>query len=194
MAAGKKDDLTLQTTDADYTTPKRSLFLPMGRRSALPFSTRVSVRATLAKGEKERKKAIPSLLLSQEGTRFLAKSGTIDCKKISGKSSFRHNLAQGICSFQASAQLSHSMVDRLQWHGLVCRSMWDEIQKYVEEIDGRMGSDEGCGVQLDRNREMRRTTRERRAVATLVVVVIAQAVMAYYDWWYRIYMTRRRVV
>ncbi|KAF9609601.1 hypothetical protein IFM89_017696 [Coptis chinensis] len=79
---------------------------------------------------------------------------------------------------------------------LVCGSMWDEIQKYVEEIDGRMGSDEGCGVQLDRNREliMRRTTRERRAVATLVVVVIAQAVMAYYDWWYRIYMTRRRVV
>lgn len=30
-----------------------------------------------AKGEKERKKAIPSLLLSQEGTSFLAKPGNL---------------------------------------------------------------------------------------------------------------------
>ncbi|KAF9588102.1 hypothetical protein IFM89_007578 [Coptis chinensis] len=41
---------------------------------------------------------------------------------------------------------------------------------------------------------MRRTTHERRAVAALVLVIIAQAMMAYYDWWYRIYMTKRRVV
>ncbi|KAF9590146.1 hypothetical protein IFM89_031750 [Coptis chinensis] len=41
---------------------------------------------------------------------------------------------------------------------------------------------------------MRRTARERTAVTTLVVVIIAQAMMTYYNWWYRIYMTRHRVV
>ncbi|KAF9617800.1 hypothetical protein IFM89_038982, partial [Coptis chinensis] len=67
---------------------------------------------------------------------------------VGGGGKHRHSLVELVV-----AALAPTVVDLWWSWWLVCGSMWDEIQKYVEEIDGRMGSDEGCGVQLDRNRE-----------------------------------------